>query len=276
VPVAALEDGRTVGAMLWELPLVSDLETVQVEIDVPVPHRRRGVAAALWAWGVERARAEGRTVVQTEVHVPVGESPATWPGSLLAERLGFGLEHVEDHLVVDLPVDATVLDAQPLDPAYHLVRWTGPCPEEHVSAYARLQTAMNADVPIGGMTRESVVVDEERVRTSDARVAESYLGLVTMAQTAQGEPAGYTLMLVPHEQALDVLQDDTLVLRAHRGHGLGAAMKAANLRQLGERDLGAARVHTWTAESNPPMQKVNARFGFRAVEKLHELELRGL
>jgi hypothetical protein len=34
------------------------------------------------------------------------------------------------------------------------------------------------------------------------------------------------------------------------------------------------RLHTWTAESNAPMQTVNARFGFRPVEKLHEMELR--
>ena len=274
LPVAAHLDGRTVGAMLFELPLASDLETVQVEIDVPVANRRRGVASALWAWAVDRARDEGRSVVQTEVHVPAGETPATWPGSLFAERLGFGVEHVEDHLVLELPVDDVLL-GEP-DPAYRLLCWTGPCPDEHLTTYARLQTAMNADVPTGGMTREAVVVDEERVRTSDARLAESYLSLVTLAETTSGEPAGYTLMYVPHGGPADVVQDDTLVLRAHRGHALGAAMKAANLRQLSAQDLGPGRVHTWTAEENAAMQKVNARFGFRAVEKLHELELRDL
>jgi hypothetical protein len=45
------------------------------------------------------------------------------------------------------------------------------------------------------------------------------------------------------------------------------------LRQL-ERHRGGRRrwLHTWTADNNSAMQAVNARFGFRAVEKLHEVE----
>ncbi len=273
IPVVATEAGRTVGALLLEMPLTGSRNTAQVEIDVPVEHRRRGVARTLWAWAVARAAEEGRPVLQTDVHVPTGESPQSWPGALFARGLGFASENVEDHLVLDLPV-ADDLPGRRLDPAYRLVRWAGPCPDVHLARYAGLQTAMKADVPTGGMTREATAVDEETVRTSDARLSRSHLILVTLATTADGDPAGYTLMLVPYGDPDNVLQDDTLVLRDHRSNGLGAALKAANLRQLAEHHARGRRLHTWTAESNAPMQAVNAQFGFRPVEKLHEMELR--
>ena len=201
--------------------------------------------------------------------MPLDGPPGSWPGSAFAEALGFATEHVEDHLVLDLPV-APDRERRP-DPAYRLVGWTGPCPEQHVAAYARLQTAMNADVPTGGMTREAVVVDPARVRTTDARLAHSYLTVVTLAETVAGAPAGYTLLLVPHDDPAEVVQDDTLVLSDQRGHGLGAALKAANLRRLAAVE-GPRRVHTWVAGSNAAMQAVNAHLGFRAVERLHEME----
>lgn len=114
-----------------------------------------------------------------------------------------------------------------------MTSWAGLCPEEHLQAYADLQTAMNRDVPTGGMTREAVELDVERVRRGDQRLAENYLSLVVLATTTDGgEPAGYTQMFVPKADPENVMQDDTLVLRAHRGHGLGARMKAANLRLL--------------------------------------------
>lgn len=46
--VAAFDDDRLVGAMLLEYRLQDNLDTVEVEIDVPVEERRRGVGTALW------------------------------------------------------------------------------------------------------------------------------------------------------------------------------------------------------------------------------------
>ena len=263
--------GQVVGAMLVELPLLHDTGTVQVEIAVPPPHRGRGVGAALWSHAVELARREGRTVAQTEVSVPRDRSPGEWPGARFAAARGFTTGHVEDHQVLDLPVP----DERPAgNPAgsTRTVQWAGPCPEEHVRTYAALQTAMNADVPTGAMTRTAVEVSPERVRTSDARLAESYLTLVTLVLDDHAGPVGYTLLLVPHAEPGDAVQDDTLVLRAHRGRGLGATLKAANLRLLAAHSPGTRRVHTWVAQSNAPMQAVNAAFGFRDVETLHEME----
>lgn len=89
---------------------------------------------------------------------------------------------------------------------------------------------------------------------------------------------GYSTLLVPRTDPHHAYQDDTLVLRAHRGHNLGAALKVANLRAL-ERlpveDHAARRwLHTYTEQDNAAMQAVNAGFGFRRAEVLHEYERR--
>ncbi|GAA0589144.1 GNAT family N-acetyltransferase [Kribbella sandramycini] len=271
--IAAFEDERVLGALLFEYRLSDNLDTVEVEIDVPPEHRRRGIGTALWQWAVTRAAQLGRTIFQTELAVP----SEPWPGAIFAERLGFAVEHREDHLVVPLPYDELRLEelrstAGPLQ-GYTLTSWAGICPPEHQQSYADLHTAMDNDVPIGGMTRELVPWTIEKLAAGEQRIDRNYLALVTMAHTAAGEPAGYTLIYVPKSNPDHVQQDDTLVLRDHRGHNLGTHLKLANLDQLAAHRDKQRYLHTWTALSNGPMQKVNARFGFRSVEQSQELEL---
>lgn len=274
--VAAFDEDLLVGAMLFEYRLEDNLDTVEVEIDVPVEERRRGVGTALWSWASARAVELGRTIFQTELGVPVGHTSQTWPGSLLAAKLGFTVEHVEDHYVVPLPYDEARLqrirqDAGELE-GYRLTSWSGVCPAEHLAEYVELHTAMDHDVPTGGMTREVTPWTVERLLKNEQRVDKNYLALVTMAHTLDGDPAGYTLMYLPRSNPEHVQQDDTLVLREHRGHNLGTQLKLANLDLLVKHLDGQQWLHTWTAESNGPMQKVNTRFGFNPVEKHQELE----
>ena len=101
IVVGAFEDDRVLGTMLFEYRLNDNLDTVEVEIDVPPAHRRRGIGTALWQWAATRAAQLGRTIVQAEVAVPAAGSP----GAAFAARLGFQVEHVEEHLVVPLPYD---------------------------------------------------------------------------------------------------------------------------------------------------------------------------
>ncbi|MGW6283294.1 GNAT family N-acetyltransferase [Kribbella sp. NPDC055071] len=274
IAVGAFEDERVLGAMLFEYRLTDNLDAVEVEIDVPPQHRRRGIGTALWQSAVTRAAQLGRTIFQAELGVP----SEPWPGSAFAARLGFTVEHVEEQLAVPLPFDefrlaALVESVGPLE-GYELTSWAGVCPPEHQQAYADLHTAMDHDVPTGGMTREVVPWTVEKLQASEARIDRNYLALVTMAHTLAEEPAGYTLLYLPRADADYAQQDDTLVLREHRGHHLGTHLKLANLVQLNKHRTTQRTLHTWTALSNAPMRKVNARFGFRAVEQHRELELK--
>ena len=120
--------------------------------------------------------------------------------------------------------------------------------------------------------RVPAVVTADQVRRSDERLATAGWGLVTaLLRGPDGTPAGYTRVFVNSDR-LHAQQDDTFVLRAHRGHRLGAALKSANLAQLTEQFPGVRHLHSWTAEGNDAMIATNRRFGFRPVETLHVME----
>lgn len=282
--VGAFEGEVCVGALLLELPLTEDLTTVSVEIVVPPTERGRGVGRALWVWAHDRAATEGRTVAQAEVYVPADVTLESWSGGRFVTALGFTTENVEDHLVATLPYDSGTLDqidahanAASSASDYTVSTWVGACPPEWIDAWAALQTAMSVDVPTGGMTREPVVYTPERIRTSEARMAKHWVSLVSLAQTTQGDPVAYSRIYLPRSSPAHAYQDDTLVLRAHRGARLGARVKVANLRRLPRIDaidVAALRwLHTYTEVDNHAMQAVNRRFGFRVIERLYELEL---
>lgn len=200
------------------------------------------------------------------------------PGSRFALRHGFASEHQVDHLVLDLAVDPDVVERLTRAMAMHhrdddLRTWTGACPDELVDAYASMQTVMGQDVPIGNLDYPPPTLDADRIRHNDERMAaQGYTSITTVARHADGELAGYSLMFVDANDSSGVSQDDTLVMRAHRGHRLGVALKLANLSVL-TRDYPERRmVHTWTAGVSGPMQHINKEFGFRKVEQMHEFQ----
>jgi RimJ/RimL family protein N-acetyltransferase len=64
-------------------------------------------------------------------------------------------------------------------------------------------------------------------------------------------------------------------MSSHRGHRLGTAMKLATLEVIRRDHPERTAMHTWTAVDNAPMQRVNRAFGYRPVERMHEMQ-RGL
>ena len=107
--------------------------------------------------------------------------------------------------------------------------------------------------------------DAARVREHDDRMAESGRQVITSAaeHTPSGRLAGYSEVVVSDERPVAV-QEDTLVLREHRGHRLGMLLKIATAEALAEVPRIEAIV-TWNAEENRPMLDVNEAMGFRAV-----------
>ena len=67
-------------------------------------------------------------------------------------------------------------------------------------------------------------------------------------------------------------QHDTAVVRAHRGHRLGLALKLANQRAVRDRFPECAAIHTWNADVNAAMNAINNQLGFETVELLVEMQ----
>ena len=67
-------------------------------------------------------------------------------------------------------------------------------------------------------------------------------------------------------------QSGTLVDPAHRGHGLGLAIKLANHRRLREHFPQCRLLMTGNADVNAPMNAVNVALGYREVERCVEMQ----
>ena len=75
--------------------------------------------------------------------------------------------------------------------------------------------------------------------------------------------AGYTELQRFTEREASAIQEDTVVIAAHRGHRLGMWLKTANLRRLAQAWPAVRRVHTWNADENDHMRSINVALGFR-------------
>jgi GNAT superfamily N-acetyltransferase len=271
VLLVAREGDRIVGTADLGLTQQDNLHLADLEVRVLPEARRRGIGTALHDEVVRRARADGRTTFLGEVNQPSIDEIS---GAIyFARRLGFRAVHQEDHLVLELPYPPERLASLPSGvEGYEIVTWSDRTPDELVDAYAAMLTQMGTDHPTGEVDHAPVVIDVARVREGEKRLAESYLDVVAAARRiSDGVFGGYTLMHLPHDEDFAV-QDDTLVMPEHRGHGLGQALKATVLRLLAERHPERRVVHTWNAVDNAFMQRINRELGFQRVELEVEMQ----
>src|SRR5690606_36226237 len=150
---------------------------------------------------------------------------------------------------------------------YEVLSWVGFTPEELREDMAEVMGHMATDVPSGELELEPEqwtagrVADTERVvdRTGRTRVT-------TVARHRDsGRLVAYTIIDHPRDKPAVGYQEDTLVVREHRGHRLGMLVKAANLRTLAEHLPHVRRIHTWNAGENAQMLAINHALGFRDV-----------
>lgn len=86
---------------------------------------------------------------------------------------------------------------------------------------------------------------------------------VAAEHAPSGRLVAFTMVEYPRADPAVVFQEDTLVVRGHRGHRLGMLVKATLLERLADVRPGARRIHTWNAEENEHMLAINVALGFR-------------
>jgi len=265
----AMEDGEVVGAVAYELPQLEDLDVAWVNVLVDPRHRRRGYGKALLSALADAVAAEGRSRM-------VGDARVGGPGEGFAAAVGARVTQTDVGSVLDVSTtDARALTelARP-DAAYEIVQWRDRCPDELVDRFAVARTAMN-DAPQGDEPHDDWGWDATRVRALEERRVRWQVRTYTAVavHVDSGEVGGFTDLLVV-DRPTTAAQEDTGVLAAHRGHGLGLSIKAANLLTLLEREPQITKVMTWNAEGNRHMRAVNERLGFRVANKWLDLSLK--
>jgi GNAT superfamily N-acetyltransferase len=236
-----------------------------VEVEVAPGARGQGVGTALARHHVELARERGRIGVTFEAAV---DSVADG----LCRRAG-----LKEDLVVDL--NETAPDAAPTDllegwvaageaaAGYSLVAYDGRCPDADAEAFVAARHAMNDAPRYEGEPAWEYTVAELRAAEVACASARQGWWAIGARHEATGEIVGLTDLFLPVARPWIAFQGDTGVLDAHRGHRLGAWMKAVNHLRLRRERPEVERVQTWNASANAPMLRINHALGYRAVQR---------
>lgn len=253
----------------------------EVELAVLPDHRRCGVGTTI-AEAVEAIlgrSGQSPVIVQTETYSSAGTA--------FAQSRGMRVGNEEHRLLLDLPAyldadanrykDSGASTTVPVlrdDPDFAVTSWIGACPEDVLDDWARLREQMDEDVPVGDLTRTVNHASTAAIRSHEERMDHHGWTLVSSMAHVDGLAVGYTEIMASAGSPDIVIQEDTLVDRAHRGHGIGRALKVANMRQLAEVEAAtsASWIQTYTATGNEPMLALNRDLGFFTADTMTALE----
>jgi GNAT superfamily N-acetyltransferase len=275
------QGGDAVGRVGIELPQEHGSRIAYWWIELLRDVWGQGIGSAAYEVVEAAVRAEGRTVMQAWASHAAGDgemlAPPTGFGAVPRDhaarfllRRGHSLEQIERQSVLDLEptafarIEDLLRTAQAASADYETVQWVLPTPEDLVDGYAWLKSRMSTDAPAADLEVDEETWDADRVRNNDSRFVES--GRAVQVTAARHIPTGtlaaYNELAAGPDRSRATMQEDTLVLREHRGHRLGMVVKCAGL--LSWRDVApqSRRVLTWNAEENRPMLDINEAIGF--------------
>ena len=263
--VARDGDGSAVGGGSAVMPLLDNTEFAFLDVFVVPAHRRRGIGSQVLDALLDAGRAHRRSTAFASPAWAVDEDGDA--GRWFAEARGFELDMMDAIRELPLPADLPPLE---LDPDYVLETWRGPCPAEWLDEYAELRRILTEEAPNGDAGLENEHWDAARVRKDEADLVRVGREMqVVIARAPSGELAGHTQLAFPCD-GIEVYQWDTLVRSAHRGHGLGLALKIRAMQASADLLAGRRRVTTENAASNSFMIAVNEKLGFRQTAWIAE------
>ena len=266
----ATEGGSLVGYACVELPWRDNTGSAHLRGVVDPGARHRGVGRALLGAAMSMSGKAGRSMIYAGAYEGSDGVPAL-------EALGFSREgqgvnavrRVDVHGSPSMRWDELYDEALTRAGEYALVHQVGPTPEEMVEDMVSLHDAIN-DAPLDDPEEEEpAVFDADRIRCYDQAMAgrSQTLYRVMARHRSSREWAGLSLLCVDEHMPRVAFQEDTSVVRAHRGHRLGLLMKTDMLRWIQRERPDVAAVDTWNATSNHHMIAVNERLGATVVAR---------
>jgi GNAT superfamily N-acetyltransferase len=275
----ALDGDTVVGLLELVLHTLDNTDSAEMEISVLPEYRRRGIGRALYRYGVDAVRAEGRHLILAMTPVGLPGRPRDEAGARFGAALGMtnALDDVRRRLDVatvdHAALDALAEQARAKAQGYSLLRWRR-TPEEYIDDVAYLESRLSTDAPLGDLAWEPENIDGARVRAVE-EIHEA-LGLRKFSTVARHDETGrivaWTVVFQDPSAREHAGQGITLVLPEHRGHRLGALVKVENLRYALEGLPGLRYIDTWNAAANSYMIAINEAMGFRPVDGWQNLQ----
>jgi GNAT superfamily N-acetyltransferase len=234
------------------------------------PERRRAaVGSVLGALLTETARSAGRTGIMVEVasdsaaHAAV-RSTEGFRADLTMELNRTTVADIDRGLLERWRDDGVAAEG------YSLVAYDAPCPTDELAlGFIRAREVMNEAPRSEGEPKSTYTVDELRAVEAAGTAAHQDWWNLGVRHDASAEIVGLSELYLPANRPWAGFQGDTGVRPDHRGHGLGAWMKAVNHLRLADERPEVEWVQTWNASSNEPMLRINGALGFRPVQSFH-------
>ena len=272
----AVDGDTVVGAGIADFPLLDNTDKVYFTVDVHPDHRRRGIGTALVDHVVDRAKNEDRSVLIGMSHYPT-DADEDHPYRRFATSCGFDLANTELHRVAELPVSEEAIqgwvdECAPHHDGYRIETHVDDLPPALLPSYVRLKNQLAVDAPTGDLDFEEEGLTVEGFLERSATLKEQgrtvYITLATIGEGDAVQAVAHSVIAVPADGVDEphLHQWATLVRRGHRGHRLGLATKAANLRAVQKNHPERTLLHTSNSAMNGPMVAINERIGFRPVE----------
>jgi GNAT superfamily N-acetyltransferase len=199
------------------------------------------------------------------------------PASDFFEAQGFRCAFVEMRNLLDLSTvnwSQLATLAEGVGSGYRLECHHGGPPEPILEEYAKAKATMRLN-PAYDLDLRPSSYDSERLRASlatlQARGLKPYVVLAVHEQS--GTVAGLTEVVVPAQRPTRADQYDTVVVRTHRGYGLGRALKARMLSELRTAEPQVLDVQTWNAVGGEAMGRINDELGFKPNREWREYDV---
>ena len=274
VGAVAVVDGSPVGWSRVFFPERDNLDKCWNHLEVDPQHRGAGIGSALLEWSEEQARAGDRSMLLSEVFVPVGDRESHADREFALER-GYAVSSVEIVRSLPLPLDADLLArhrdraADAMGDSYELSVHVGGVPQELRQGVCDASNRLILDAPTGDVEfePESQTVEDYETMLEHLRDTGRTIITAVAVHRESGVVAAYTDLSVPAGDPHIVFQWGTLVLPEHRGHRLGMAVKVANLDELARVAPERRSVQTMNDEQNPWMVQINKDLGFAIIEE---------
>jgi GNAT superfamily N-acetyltransferase len=268
---AAYDGDRMVGNAAMRSFLLDNTDKAWFHLNVDVAARRRGIGRAIAERVQETAKDDGRSLLLADAMLPFADREGH-PHQRFAEACGYELSNYEvvRHLVLPVPderIQQWIDGAAPHHAGYVVETYVGAVPDDLVKSLCVLLGQLSVDAPTGAVEFEEEAVTPQRYAEMAATTtAMGRIRYQTLALSADREVVAQSTLAVPLNQSTDVYQWGTFVHRQHRGHRLGLATKALNLRAVQTARSDLALVITQNAETNDYMVTINDLMGFRPIE----------
>lgn len=249
-----------------------NLHLAWLKLQVHPEHRRKGLGSELFEHVAADVKVRGRTSIGADGWDADNANGFAAKHGLQAKSVGVCRQQILAELD-GVALKAMMTEAADAASDYELVRMPARTTPDMIDDVVELVTSIN-DAPIDDLDIEDEVFTAERVwGYEDTQAALGRrLYRVVARHRESGVLGGNTVVAVRAPLPAEGLQHDTSVVRAHRGHRLGALLKLGMLEWLAEAEPQLEVIQTWNAESNDLMIGINEAMGYRVTGRAVEFQ----